>query len=182
MEQKARFQKFVDSYYSDNKQKLIKDCVEALSCCVGQAQEKQQQGIKGDVHLICFSFLISGIPMGRYQLQIDLFDQRMFLDQASCTAYFSYDFIKEAYEELVAENVELVKSKLIRFKPYEKDFLQLGLNYILFEQMRSITETLFFEQALLEFLYDSPLTHLREISYGYLFNQQETIFSYYPGE
>jgi len=81
--------------------------------------DAQNQGKKGDIEYLLFSFLERSFIMDRLQVRIDTFDDGFYLDEYEATGYYYPTFYQKRYEEDLACLHEELCRKFIRLQNYE---------------------------------------------------------------
>lgn len=83
----------INDVYMENQAQIEKSLAEAVDRVCMEAVKLQQQGLKGDIQYIYFSWLRSGMLEQRAEYRIDLYDERWFLDPVECAGSWRADFI-----------------------------------------------------------------------------------------
>lgn len=77
----------------DNKKNIVGELSAAIRQVCSQAITQQAQGIKGPAAIICISFLRTNIMDNIWEYRVNLYDEKMFLDQVECCASYKMDFV-----------------------------------------------------------------------------------------
>jgi hypothetical protein len=103
----------IDQRYSEQKAGIENGFCQAFDALCTQAARQQEQGSKGEIHTIFFSFLRTSIMENSAAYRLDAHDENWFLDRTECTVAWEADFIFAPLFRRMTE-LEQVKSAYAR--------------------------------------------------------------------
>ena len=98
-----------------------------LKSCAVQAEKMQRDSEKGPVESIVISVLISTVVTKTYELKIDFFDEKMYLDEHPASAYWAPEFMLpylHMEDELTVR--KLLNQKVTHITDYEMQEIEYG--------------------------------------------------------
>ncbi|MED4570700.1 hypothetical protein P9302_14605 [Brevibacillus agri] len=99
----------IDQRYREKKESIESGFVDTFNALCTQAAIQQEQGKKGEICTIYFSFLRTSIMENSAAYRLDAYDENWFLDRTECSVVWEADFIFAPLFRRMAE-LETVKS------------------------------------------------------------------------
>lgn len=81
--------------------------------------KEQEQGKKGKMKYLVFSFLKSSILMDKVEFYIEALDEGFYLDEQEASAYYCPSFLQDKFTDDLSYLYQKVKEKFIRLQSYE---------------------------------------------------------------
>lgn len=103
----------IDQRYREQKGSIESGLFDTFHALCAQAARQQEQGEKGEICTIYFSFLRTSILENRAAYRLDAYDENWFLDRTECSVVWEADFIFAPLFRRMAE-LETVKSSYAR--------------------------------------------------------------------
>jgi hypothetical protein len=182
-EREPQLQEKLAAVFEQSKGAFGESLLRAIECCESDAKAMRDTGRKGETALACISFLISSAMNGEWALLVSLHDERGFVDEAECAAEVSYAPLGQVFEQEVALYGKYIAPNVApNIRPYEMDALKQELLHLLYDWVGAYLIRLFRDMGFIAGFEGLSLPQLAEVSYGYLLNDQHTIFSIMRGE
>ncbi len=105
----------VESAYSENQSQIESNLSAALQALCVKAKGFIQNGEKGEVTFIVFSFLEASFRDGSHEIQVDAYDADFYLDLCECAEYLSYEYLMPIFDASVEALIQTAKTEFTRF-------------------------------------------------------------------
>ena len=108
----------IDEKYKNNISVIEEELKSKFDSICKLGEELQNQGVKGEIKYIYFSFLRTSLLKNKGEFRIDLYDENWFLDKAECSINIELDFIYGSFfqhmKELKEKKKEYAHMKKVR--------------------------------------------------------------------
>lgn len=105
-------------------QEMVSEFLAAIKQVMDRAVVLQKFGEKGKIKYLMFSYLHSGMFLGRDFIRVDVMDQGFYNDQAESAAYLNLNGIYGCFEEDMTEIKKEMFELCPRIRKYEMDLIR----------------------------------------------------------
>ncbi len=89
-----------------------------------QVKQLQEEGRKGEIQYVVFSYMDVSLPLNKIELKIDLLDEDFYLDEQECTEYYCSEILQKQYIEDVHLLYREAEKRFIRLQFHELQELE----------------------------------------------------------
>lgn len=150
-------EKLFQEQFSKSSEKTVQFCethssevvykfLEAFRKMLEQTRVYQEQMEKGKIRYLLFSYLSSSIFLEKYEIRIEMMDERFYNDASQAVAYWDAGAVYSLFETDVAEIKQKVEGQIYRLYEYEVDFIR----YLYFPYYHRLAKA--FIQSMLEII------------------------------
>jgi hypothetical protein len=115
----------IEKEYEEDSGSITKGFIGTFDRLCGRCAGLQKQGLKKKIKYINIFFLQSSVITKSYDMQISLFDENFYFDNAEISEYWRPLFIMKYFDEDIGYFSELMKKRLPRVQDYEIEELRL---------------------------------------------------------
>lgn len=119
LDQLVKNTELIKKEYKEKQIEIVTDFVKIMSNLFEESYRLQEEGKKGNVSFIYFSFLYSNVLMNKRAFRIDVFNEEMFLDDIEVTSEWSFDFVFKYIDSDMEKIKRIISSNYIKIKNYE---------------------------------------------------------------
>ena len=102
---------------------------ESLEVCLSkvahQVKQLQEDGKKGMIQYVVFSYMSVSLPLNKIEIKIDLMDEDFYLDVQECTEYYSSEILQKRYIEDVRYLYREAEKRFIRIQFHELQEMEI---------------------------------------------------------
>lgn len=89
-----------------------------------QVKQLQEEGKKGRLQYVVFSYMSVSLPLNKIEIKIDLLDEGFYLDEQECTEYYYSEILQKQYIEDVRLLYRDAEKRFIRLQFHELQELE----------------------------------------------------------
>lgn len=164
--------KTLEAYYQDHPEIIHQDVLRIFTEIFEQERQKEKEP-----HFLYISFLITSVATRTYDLEFRCYNEREFLDTTSSVAYLSYPSLAKSFENQLKNFEEQISKEHFQVLPYELEEFRKLSSWILYEIFQESIFKLWQNEDFFKTFSEIVPPTLETISYGYLYNRQQTFFN-----
>ena len=126
---------------------------------------------------IVFSFLDTSFLMQKYEIQINFYDDRYYMDNNECSEHFSYTVLMDCFEKDIRNINRIIKDNFIKVMDYELDLIRWNFKKNLLKQIKYLLVEYFQDKSNQHIINQIAHNYPIQITFGNYFNQQENIIT-----
>lgn len=107
-------QAFIAGYCTEHAQAVSDSLYAALEEGIHALHSFKEDGLKGSLAYLQFSFLLSGIFSGEHLLKIDFYDDRFYADPFEIDCFWDYRFLLPYQQQRLEKIISDVRNEVVR--------------------------------------------------------------------